>query len=223
MDGGIFKRAGGRYNRLVRLATLNQDRRWRQKALSLIRAGGSPSVLELASGTGLITRELLRLFPSATILAVDSSSSMVERHRADIQDPRVSVMVMDALDVKPSPDRFDLVVSGYLPKYVPLGRLAISINEALKEGGEAVIYDFSIPRWPTRILWEFWIRMVGLLMYVDPDIRDMSTRLWGYIRRNDGWELILSNELLRARGGGYRVETIRMSLGACTILHLKPS
>ena len=223
MDGGIFRRVGAKYDTLVKLTTMNQDRRWRLKALSMIRGLDSPSILELASGTGLITGELLKLYPSATILAIDSSPSMVAKHRAEIVDARVRVNVMNALDAEPSPDKFDLVISGYLPKYVPLDRLASTIDRVLREGGEAVIFDFSIPSWPARLFWELWIRLLRVLLYIDPDTRDMSTRLWGYIRRNDGWERLLADMLLKAKGKAYRVETVRVSFGACTILHLEPA
>ena len=103
-----FSAAAGRYESdaeaQIRAAALLAER--------LPVFSGSPQVLELGCGTGLLTRLLLEhLPPDAKLLASDLSPAMVEQARDGLDDPRLDFAVMDAEAPGLHPASFDLVVS----------------------------------------------------------------------------------------------------------------
>ena len=73
-------------------------------------------VLELACGSGAFTRELVR--HARTVTAVDGSSRMLERNRAEVADRNVAYVEADLFDWKPS-RRYDAVFFGFWLSHVP--------------------------------------------------------------------------------------------------------
>ena len=90
----------------------------------LIRAlvdgfGPTGDVLELACGSGAFTRELVR--HADTVTAVDGSTAMLERNRAEVADSRVSYVHADIFRWQP-PRRYDAIFFGFWLSHVPLTR-----------------------------------------------------------------------------------------------------
>lgn len=79
-----------------------------------IAAHGPTDVLELACGTGRLTRHLAaHLRPDARIAATDVNPAMLQFAQRTITDPRVAWSVVDAVEL-PYPDAtFDLVVAQF--------------------------------------------------------------------------------------------------------------
>lgn len=79
-----------------------------------IAVNAPASVLELACGTGRLTRHLAaRLRPDANIMATDVNPAMLQFAQRAITDPRVAWSVVDAVEL-PYPDAtFDLVVAQF--------------------------------------------------------------------------------------------------------------
>lgn len=84
------------------------------------RLAGERDVLELAAGTGRLTRQLLaRLGDRATVIATDLDDAMLAEARRAIADPRVTWEVADATDL-PYPDaRFDAVACQFGLMFFP--------------------------------------------------------------------------------------------------------
>jgi malonyl-CoA O-methyltransferase len=66
------------------------------------------SILELGSGTGMLTARLRERFPEARIVAVDFAPAMAERTRAAVPDAEVLVADVETLDPA---ERFALTIS----------------------------------------------------------------------------------------------------------------
>ncbi|HEX3298514.1 MAG TPA: class I SAM-dependent methyltransferase [Actinomycetota bacterium] len=79
------------------------------------------SVLELACGNGLWTRFLAP--PAARLVAVDSSSTMLARNRAWIDDDRVEYVEADLFEWEHD-ERFDLIFGGFFLSHIPPDRWA---------------------------------------------------------------------------------------------------
>ncbi|GAB6855420.1 dethiobiotin synthase [Asaia astilbis] len=67
-------------------------------------------ILELGCGTGLLTRQLRRLFPDASLTALDLSPRMVERARASVPDAVFHVMDAEYPELD---GPFDLICSNF--------------------------------------------------------------------------------------------------------------
>lgn len=100
--------------------------------------------LELASGSGLWTRPLLRVCERIT--AVDSSPEMHARNRARNGDIRVEYVEANLFDYRP-PGQYDLVFAGSWLSHVPPGRLPsfwAMVADALAPDGRVVMVDDGI-------------------------------------------------------------------------------
>ena len=69
----FFDETGTTYDGVVSYGTLGKDRYWKKKILEQISDGNS--FLELACGTGILTRGIAEKFPSAEIVGVDITKS----------------------------------------------------------------------------------------------------------------------------------------------------
>jgi len=65
----FFDETGTTYDGVVSYCTLGKDRYWKSKILEQISDGSS--FLDLACGTGILTREIAEKFPSAEIVGID--------------------------------------------------------------------------------------------------------------------------------------------------------
>ena len=85
--------------------------------LRAVKLPPNPRILELACGTGIVTRELLSSLPSAHITATDLNEAMLDIARKQLgpaaADPRLRFQQADACKL-PFPDRsFDVIVCQY--------------------------------------------------------------------------------------------------------------
>lgn len=86
---------------------------------ALATAAPSGNVLELACGTGVWTRELLR--SASRVVAVDASPEVVEINRRCVGEAPVEYVLADIFDWEPT-SRFDFVFFGFWLSHVPPSR-----------------------------------------------------------------------------------------------------
>lgn len=134
-----------RYDRLAP----TYDRRWRRyiertvgATARRVRARPGERVLDLAAGTGALTRELLRAEPARRVVALDISRAMLRRG-AD-GGARWLGAVQGDVEALPFADAsFDHVVSSSAFHYWPDPARALSeIRRVLRPGGACVITDW---------------------------------------------------------------------------------
>ena len=69
----FFDETGTTYDGVVSYGTLGKDKYWKRKILEQISDGSS--FLDLACGTGILTRKIAEKFPSAKIVGIDITQS----------------------------------------------------------------------------------------------------------------------------------------------------
>lgn len=102
-------------------------------------------VLEIAAGTGRVTRQLLAtMAPDARLLATDLNPPMIERARTELHDPRVTWQVADAQQL-PVPDASrDAIVCQFGLMFVPDKPLALrEMRRALRTGGTLLLSTWN--------------------------------------------------------------------------------
>lgn len=159
----FFPGTGKSYDRVVRWTTLGLDARWKRALLARVPRDAK-RVLELASGTGILTRMLLDHCPQARVVGVDLTDDYqrIARERFASLGDRVELRLGDATVVDVS-DRapFDAVVSCYLPKYVSAQALLDHLAPVVRPGGVVVLHDFARPhRGIQRFLWRRWFSVL---------------------------------------------------------------
>ncbi|MEP7147006.1 MAG: ubiquinone/menaquinone biosynthesis methyltransferase, partial [bacterium] len=139
----MFDEIAPSYDRLNHLFTLNIDRRWRRKIVTdLSERDVLPKIiLDLASGTGDLTAELLKLNPDK-IYSSDISGNMLELQRKKIPDKRLEVIQADASDLPFENKYFDIITIGFgIRNFEHLPDSLAEIRRVLKPEGLLVILE----------------------------------------------------------------------------------
>jgi len=148
----MFSSIAPRYDLLNHLLSLNIDKSWRRKAVSLMCRSShqqQPLWLDLCCGTGDLSLEMLRQ-GAHRIVSSDFSHPMLRlnldklRHRGSA--PKVSIVEADALALPFPPDTFDAVAIAFgLRNLESPERGLAEMRRVLKTGGRLVVLEFSKP------------------------------------------------------------------------------
>ena len=156
----LFAPLGPTYDRYAALLSFGQDPRWRRFLVSRLDVGPRETVLDVATGTGAVARELVAE-KGCTVVGLDQSPEMLAEARRRAP-PGVTLMEGRA-EKLPFPDgTFDALTFTYLLRYVddPAATLH-ELVRVVRPGGTIAGLEFALPRGVWRPLWELYVR-VGL-------------------------------------------------------------
>lgn len=148
----MFGAIAPRYDFLNRLLSLGIDRRWRKKAVRLLKYSSGSRILDVATGTGDVALEIARTTPdSVRITGADFCSEMVELGKIKVAASkyakRIDFTVAPCEDL-PFPDNtFDSITIAFGIRNVVDRKLGLAeMWRVLKPGGRMIILEFSTPR-----------------------------------------------------------------------------
>jgi demethylmenaquinone methyltransferase/2-methoxy-6-polyprenyl-1,4-benzoquinol methylase len=162
----FFEKTAATYDSVAVWATFGKDKFWKNEILKQIT--DARSVLDLACGTGILTRKIAKKFPSAQVVGIDITKSYLDVAKQNSTQYRnISYILEDAerlnLDMK-----FDCVTSSYIPKYCDPETLLNVCIKHIKPHGKIVLHDFVYPTSVVvRKLWSFHfvlLRFVGFFI-----------------------------------------------------------
>jgi demethylmenaquinone methyltransferase/2-methoxy-6-polyprenyl-1,4-benzoquinol methylase len=221
----LFERLPARYDELGAALSFFQDPRWRRAAVEAVEAEPDDRVLDVACGTGLVSRALVDRW-GARVVGLDQSASMLGRAREMLaKDPALAAritLVEGEAESLPFADReFDHLTFTYLLRYVddPAATLR-ELARVVKPGGRISSLEFCVPTGIWLWLWRLYTR-VGL-----PALGRLASRSWFEAGRFLGpsiegfyrdYPLRRQVELWQA-AGIERVEVRRMSLGGGVVI-----
>jgi demethylmenaquinone methyltransferase/2-methoxy-6-polyprenyl-1,4-benzoquinol methylase len=156
----LFARLGPTYDRYAALLSFGQDPRWRRFLVSRIVAGPGDRVLDVATGTGAVTRELIRQH-GCTVVGLDQSPEMLAEARRRLGDD-VELVEGRAEELPFADASFDALTFTYLLRYVddPAATLR-ELARVVRPGGTIASLEFAVPHRPWRAAWDLYVR-VGL-------------------------------------------------------------
>jgi demethylmenaquinone methyltransferase / 2-methoxy-6-polyprenyl-1,4-benzoquinol methylase len=210
----LFAPLGPTYDRYASLLSYGQDPRWRRFLVSRIDAGPGDRVLDVATGTGAVARELIRR-KGCTVVGVDQSSEMLAEAKRRLNGP-AELVEASAENLPFADGEFDALTFTYLLRYVddPPAVLA-ELARVVRPGGTIAGLEFGLPEGPWRPLWELHVRAAlpaaGAVArngwrevgsFLGPSIRAYN-EAWPEERRLDAWRAAEIEH----------VEMRRMSLG----------
>ena len=156
----LFAPLGPTYDRYASALSFGQDPRWRRFLVSCIEAEPTDTVLDVATGTGAVARELLRQ-KGCTVVGLDQSPEMLAEARRRL--PNEVQLVEASAEQLPYPDAaFDALTFTYLLRYVsdPGGTLR-ELARVVRPGGTMAGLEFAVPHGVWRPFWDLYVR-VGL-------------------------------------------------------------
>ncbi len=159
----LFAPLGPTYERWAAVLSFGQDPRWRRFLVSRIEAGPNDTVLDVATGTGAVARELVRQ-KDCFVVGVDRTPEMLEegRLRAALAGAarKIRLREGDARSLPFEDGQFDALTFTYLLRYVedPAATLR-ELARVVRPGGTIAGLEFGVPRGMWRGPWELWVRL----------------------------------------------------------------
>jgi demethylmenaquinone methyltransferase / 2-methoxy-6-polyprenyl-1,4-benzoquinol methylase len=213
----LFAPLGDSYDRVGAVLSFGQDPRWRRALVARVPNDGG-SVLDVATGTGLVAELLLARGHDVT--GLDQSPDMLAAARRRF-DGRIPLVEASATAI-PFPDAsFDHVTFTYLLRYVDdPGATLAELARVVRPGGTVASLEFGVPHGIWRPFWDLYVG-VGLPLagrVISPGWsevgRFLGPSIQGYY---EAWPLERQLDLWRSAGIG-DVLARRMSLGGGVVV-----
>ena len=143
----MFDRIAGRYELLNTIMTAGLHRLWNREAVRVTGLRPGEKALDLACGTGSLTRDLAkRVGPEGYVLGIDFSREMLRAAKAR-PAPNIEYRLGDATNLEGIPSgAFDAATIAYGARNIPdLDALFSEMTRCLRPGGVAVCLEIARP------------------------------------------------------------------------------
>src|SRR5262245_26033680 len=162
---GLFAGIAPQYERMGAILSAGQDARWRRFLVSKTNAVPGATVLDVAAGTQLVSRELSAR-KNVRVVALDQSEPMLRAGREPNAlarlDDRILPIVGQAERLPFADEAFDAVTFTYLLRYVDDPAATVhELSRVVRPGGSIAMLEFSVPDAPVaRAGWWVHTRLV---------------------------------------------------------------
>ena len=210
----FFGKTAKTYDKVVLWATFGKDRYWKKEIIQKI--AHADSVLDLACGTGILTRMIGHKFPQSKVVGLDISKEYLDI--AILKSlPNTSFVLQDAEKME-FDKKFDCICSSYIPKYCDCEILIKNCIKYLYPEGSIILHDFVYPaNILIRILWKFHFLILQLIGYSLPSWKFAFTELPQLIQQSN-WILQYQTELEK---NGFSVTSQYLTCNSSAILYAK--
>jgi len=140
----FFEKTAKSYDKVVFWTTFGKDNYWKKEILKKISSVNT--VLDLACGTGILTRLIADANPNAKIIGVDIMQNYLDVAKTNSQNyDNMAFLNQDAekLDID---SKFDCITASYLPKYCNAETLIKTCTKHLENNGKIIFHDFTYPK-----------------------------------------------------------------------------
>lgn len=172
----FFNNTADSYDRIVNWITFGKDSFWKHEILEQL--SNEKTVLDLACGTGILTRHIAEKIPNAKITGVDITKNYLEKAKEKlVLYHNISFVDQDAEKLNLGA-KFDCITASYLPKYCVADVLIKNCLEHLNVGGKIVLHDFTYPK--NRFiqkLWNFYFKLLYLVGFFIPNWKQVFVDL----------------------------------------------
>jgi demethylmenaquinone methyltransferase/2-methoxy-6-polyprenyl-1,4-benzoquinol methylase len=161
----MFDGIAGRYDFLNRCLSAGVDRRWRRRAIAQLRTLQPKRILDMATGTGELAIEALRLDPEQ-VVGIDLSGPMLEVGRKKLKarglEGRIELKKGDSEGTDMEAGAFDAVTVAFgVRNFEDLDAGLSEMYRLLRPGGMAVVLEFSQPaKFPVKQLYGFYFHNI---------------------------------------------------------------
>ena len=172
----FFNDSASNYDTIVSWTTFGKDRIWKRSIINKIK--NPSSILDLACGTGILTKTLSETFPHSKVVGIDITKSYLNMAKMKLKSyENISLFLNDAenfhLDQK-----FDYIVSSYIPKYCSPKLIIKSCLEHLNPGGTVILHDFTYPKnLAIQQIWNFYFKLLRITGIFLPEWRNVFRNL----------------------------------------------
>jgi demethylmenaquinone methyltransferase/2-methoxy-6-polyprenyl-1,4-benzoquinol methylase len=148
----MFGDIAHRYDLLNHLLSCNQDVRWRRRAVRVLGVRRGDRILDLCSGTGDLTFEILRQQPHCEIAAADFALPMLRlaaEKNSKFKFQNSKFVNADALNLPFADNSFDVATCAFgVRNFEDTQRGLCELRRVLKPDGKLLILEFMRPQSP---------------------------------------------------------------------------
>lgn len=209
----FFNNTANSYDKIVKWTTFGRDKVWKSEILKHL--SNEKKVLDLACGTGILTKQIAEKIPDAKIIGVDITTSYLEKARRKLNLYQNILFVNQDAEKLDLGERFDCITASYLPKYCESTILIKNCIEHLNVGGKIILHDFTYPKNRfMRTMWNFYFNILCLIGFFIPDWKKVFADLPHLIRETD-WVNEYENTM---KNMGLNVYKQDLTWGSSTII-----
>ncbi|MBN9286441.1 MAG: bifunctional demethylmenaquinone methyltransferase/2-methoxy-6-polyprenyl-1,4-benzoquinol methylase [Gammaproteobacteria bacterium 39-13] len=149
--GQVFDSVASSYDLMNDLMSLGIHRLWKRHAIALAQIRPNQHVLDLAAGTGDLTRLIVpKVTASGQVTLSDINMSMLAQAKIRLTDEgifdNIRIVQADAQHLPFNTNTFDRIIMGFGLRNVTFKEKALqSMYRVLKPGGHIIILEFSHP------------------------------------------------------------------------------
>ena len=172
----FFNDSASNYDTIVSWTTFGKDRIWKRSIINKIK--NPSSILDLACGTGILTKTLSETFPHSKVVGIDITKSYLDMAKMKLKSYKnISLFLRDAEDFHLD-KKFDYIVSSYIPKYCSPKLIIKSCLEHLNPGGTVILHDFTYPKnLAIQQIWNFYFKLLRIAGIFLPEWRNVFRNL----------------------------------------------
>lgn len=217
----MFDNIAPAYDKLNHLLSLDIDKSWRRKAISLLKPYHPQHLMDVATGTGDFAIQAYRMLQPQELIGTDISEGMMNVGREKVKqahlDAHISFAKEDCTALSFPDARFDAITVAFgIRNFEDLDKGLQEMYRVLTPGGHLVILELSTPeQFPMKQLYAIYAKVVipnlGKLFSKD---RSAYTYLPNSIKAFPQGEVMQG--ILR-KAGFRKVEFKRLTLGICTL------
>jgi demethylmenaquinone methyltransferase/2-methoxy-6-polyprenyl-1,4-benzoquinol methylase len=216
----MFDRIAFRYDLMNRLLSMGIDKRWRKQLRKLLSAYHPKIILDVATGTGDVAIELVKLHPEK-ITAIDISGEMLNLAKEKIRNRQlqslITLMHADSQQLPFADDQFDSVVVAFgVRNFENLEKGLKEMFRVTKKNGVTAILEFSKPALsPFKQVFNFYLKnicpVIGRWIAHDQKAYDYLFRSVEVFPSGNAFTEILNQT------GFQNTRCIPLSFGICSI------
>ena len=218
---GLFTAIAPQYSWAGAVMSFGQDPRWRRFMVSKLGAVPGSFVLDVAAGTGLVSRELAAR--RARVVSLDPSEPMLRAGLPANEEAGLAERIRPVLgraEALPFADgAFDALTFTYLVRY--LDEPAETLRELVRAGGAIASLEFHVPQQPMlRAGWYAYTRGVLPVLgsFVSPHWRRTGNFLGPSIRRLEARAPLPEQVRWWQEAGIHHVRSRELTLGAAVVI-----
>ena len=161
----MFNNISRKYDFLNHFLSLGIDILWRKKAIRLLKKDAPKLILDIATGTGDLAIEALKLNPEL-VMGVDISEGMLAVGKEKIirkgLEDKIQLQLGDSEKLLFEDNKFDAITVAFgVRNFENLEAGLEDMNRVLKIGGKVVILEFSKPtKFPMKHLYSFYFKFI---------------------------------------------------------------
>jgi demethylmenaquinone methyltransferase/2-methoxy-6-polyprenyl-1,4-benzoquinol methylase len=165
----MFNSIAHKYDFLNRFLSMGIDKGWRRKAISYLKPIQPKLILDVATGTGDLALEAMKLNPDK-VIGLDIAEQMLvfgrEKIAAKGLTNKIEMIKGDSENLPFADNNFDAITVAFgVRNFQDLAKGLKEMNRVLKPGGRLVVLEFSKPAgFPYKQVYNFYFTYILPLM-----------------------------------------------------------